>query len=99
MLKQILTRPRRLDVPHDDTAEWEEPAMPAEFHIRDEASLNWYVRKFVENREYGGHCDEWREREKARVRRTEEFLIFRYGTEAIDCARKLIAAQGGHANP
>jgi phage host-nuclease inhibitor protein Gam len=80
---------------NDDVAQEEGPAVPEQFYIHDDVTANWLVRKIVEARAYVKHCDEWCAREQARARREEEFLLFRFGQQLLDHARKRISEQGG----
>jgi hypothetical protein len=66
-----------------------------QFQVRDDPSANWVVRRILEARAYARHCEEWCAREQARARRDEEFLLFRFGQQLIDHARKRISEQGG----
>lgn len=78
-----------------ESADLEEPVIPERFHIHDDATANWLVRKIVEARAYAKRCEDWCAREKARTQRDEEFLFFRFGQQLSDHAQKLIIEQGG----
>lgn len=73
----------------------ERPAIPEQFQVHDDASANWLVRKIVEARTYAKRCGEWCAREQARAQRDEEFLMFRFGQQLIEHARRKIIEQGG----
>jgi hypothetical protein len=79
----------------EDDSKDEVLAVSEQFQINDDASANWVVRKIVEARAYAKHCDEWCAREQARARRGEEFLLFRFGQQLLDHARKRIGEEGG----
>ncbi|HZK82445.1 MAG TPA: host-nuclease inhibitor Gam family protein [Humisphaera sp.] len=72
-----------------------DPPVPEGFHVHDEASANWVVRKITEARAYARNVAEFAAREKNRAQREEAFFMFRYGAELLDYARRKIAAQGG----
>jgi hypothetical protein len=61
---------------------------PATFHVTDEASANWAVRKIVEARAYQARIKDWAEKETRRVEREEDFLLKRFGDELERWARK-----------
>ena len=69
--------------------------IPEQFHVRDDQSANWVVRKIVECRAYSQRCTEWCEREQARAKHDEEFFLFRFGHELMAYARSKMAEQGG----
>ena len=71
------------------------PTVPTAFHIHNDTTANWLVRKIVEARAYAKRCEEWCAREKTRAQRDEEFLLFRFGQQLSDHAQKLIIEQGG----
>ena len=72
----------------------EDPEVPTEFHVCDDDSANWVVRKIVEARAYAKHCAEWCEREQSRAKNEEEFFLFRYGQQLLDFTRQKITAAG-----
>lgn len=72
-----------------------QPSIPEQFHIHDDTSANWLVRKIVEARAYAKRCADWCAREQARAQRDEEFLLFRFGQQLIDHARARILEQRG----
>jgi phage host-nuclease inhibitor protein Gam len=69
--------------------------LPDTFHVSDDASANWVVKKIVEARTYAERCQEWCRREQVRARREEEFFLFRFGAQLASFARKKLAEQGG----
>lgn len=82
--------------PENDVAAQEDGlAVPEQFHVHDDATANWVVRKILEARAYAKHCAEWCDREQARAQRDEEFLMFRFGQQLLEHARKRIGEQGG----
>ncbi|HSI34764.1 MAG: host-nuclease inhibitor Gam family protein [Phycisphaerae bacterium] len=60
---------------------------PHEFHVTDDASANWVVRRIVEARAYLARIKDWAERETRRVQREEEFFFRRFGEELEAWAR------------
>jgi hypothetical protein len=71
------------------------PEVPEGFHVTDDDSANWVVRKILECRAYAKRCTDWCEREQARAKREEEFFFFRYGQQLFNYARQKIAVAGG----
>jgi hypothetical protein len=87
-------------VPADDKElaledEWNEPSLPKEFHVRNEVTANWVVRKIVECRQYAERCQEWCRREQARAHQREAFFLFHFGVPLREFARKTLAEEGG----
>jgi Bacteriophage Mu Gam like protein len=72
-----------------------EPEMPEQFHVHDDDSANWVVRRIVECRAYAKRCAEWCDREQTRAKREEDFFMFRFGPQLLEFARQKIAAAGG----
>lgn len=67
------------------------------FHVRDEGSANWVVRKIAECRSYRDHVARWAEAETLRAERQEAFLLRRFGDELEAWAREQIGKQHGRA--
>jgi hypothetical protein len=65
------------------------------FHIRDERSASWLVRKVVEERAYRQRVADWCAAETLRSERREQFLLNRFGTELADWTRQQLAKQYG----
>ncbi len=65
------------------------------FHIRDEGSANWTVRKILECRAYRERVARWAQAETLRADRQEAFLMHRFGTELEAWAREQIGKQHG----
>jgi hypothetical protein len=73
----------------------EDPSLPEQFQVHDDATANWVVRQILERRAYSQRCAKWCEREQRRAEHEEEFFLFRFGTQLRDLARAKIAAAGG----
>ncbi len=67
------------------------------FHVVDEATASWVVRKVVECRAYAAHVRDWAERELQRAERDERWLLRRFGTELDDWLRAELRRRGGRA--
>jgi hypothetical protein len=65
--------------------------VPGTFHVHDQATANWVVRKIAEARQYAERVEEWAEAELRRAKPEEEFLMFRFGTKLERWARAQIA--------
>ncbi len=65
------------------------------FHIRDEGSANWAVRKILECRAYRERVARWAQTETIRAERQEAFLMHRFGSELEAWAREQIGKQHG----
>jgi len=65
------------------------------FHVHDDSSANWVIRKIQEARAYSCRVAEWSEKEQVRAKREEDFFLFRYGQQLMDYARKKIDELGG----
>jgi hypothetical protein len=65
------------------------------FHIRDEGSANWVLRKIVECRAYRERVARWAQEETLRAERQEAFLMHRFGNELEAWAREQIYKQHG----
>ncbi len=74
--------------------DWQPPEVPEKFTARDDASVNWVVRKICESRSYAQRCTEWNDREQRRAKRDEEFFLFRFGPQLVDYARRKMTEQG-----
>ncbi len=64
------------------------------FHVVDEQSANWVVRKITESRRYGDRVRAWAAAEIRRSEREEAFLMRRFGRELEDWCRHQLAAHG-----
>jgi hypothetical protein len=67
------------------------------FHVRDEGSANWVVRKIAECRSYRAHVARWGQAETLRAERQEIFLMRRFAGELEAWAREQIGKQHGRA--
>ena len=67
------------------------------FHVRDEGSANWVVRKIAECRSYRDHVARWAQAETLRAERQEIFLMRRFAGELEAWAREQIGKQHGRA--
>lgn len=72
-------------------------AMDDAFHIRDEGSANWAVRKILECRAYRERVARWAQAETLRAERQETFFMHRFGGELEAWAREQIGKQHGRA--
>lgn len=64
------------------------------FHVVDEQSANWVIRKITESRRYGDRVRAWAAAEIRRSEREEAFLMRRFGRELEDWCRHQLAARG-----
>jgi len=69
-----------------------ELTVPEAFHVHDETSANWVVRKIVEARAYADRVQQWAAKEIRRAKREEDFFILRFGGQLEDWARQQIEA-------
>jgi phage host-nuclease inhibitor protein Gam len=69
--------------------------VPAQFVVDSDEAANWVTRKITEARAYARRCEEWCEREKVRAKRTEDFFLWRFGSQLVQWAGARIAEQGG----
>jgi hypothetical protein len=65
------------------------------FHVRDEGSANWVVRKIAECRSYRERVARWAQAETLRAERKEASLTHRFGAELEAWARAEIGKQHG----
>lgn len=65
------------------------------FHVRDEQSASWVVRKIIEERAHRQRVVAWSEAETRRSERREQFLMHRFGAELAEWARQQLAKQFG----
>lgn len=74
-----------------------EPTAEADqaFHVQDERTASWVVRKIVEERAHRQRVAEWAAAETRRSERREDFLHRRYGGELADWARRQLATRHG----
>jgi len=75
--------------------EWSAPPTEEAFHVHDDTSANWVIRKITEARAYAQRCEAWAERERRRAQRDEAFFLFRYGPQLRDYLRQKLTEQGG----
>jgi Bacteriophage Mu Gam like protein len=66
------------------------------FHVRDEKSASWVVRKIVEERAHRQHVNDWHEAETRRSERREQFLLQRFGGELAEWTRSQLEQQYGN---
>ena len=64
-----------------DLAEFVEAAVPEGFHITDEKSANWLLRKINEQRKRAADAEAWAASEAESAARVEKNLIQRFGDE------------------
>lgn len=64
------------------------------FHVVDEQSANWVIRKITESRRYGDRVRAWAAAEIRRSEREEAFLMRRFGRELEDWCRHQLAERG-----
>jgi len=65
------------------------------FHIRDEGSANWLLRRITECRAYRERVARWAQAETLRADRQEAFLLHRFRGELEAWAREQIGKQLG----
>src|SRR5437763_5583553 len=65
------------------------------FHVCDDRSAAWVVRKIVEERAHRQRVADWCESETRRSERREQFLLHRFGAELADWTRQQLQAQYG----
>lgn len=65
------------------------------FHVRDEASASWVVRKVNEERAHRARVEKWYEAEMRRSQRREAFLLHRFGAELMDWTQQQLTRQFG----
>src|SRR3954471_20856264 len=65
------------------------------FHVRDERTAAWVVRKILEERAHRERVAKWHEAETLRSQRREQFLMYRFGAELAEWARQQLAQQFG----
>ncbi len=87
----MMEKPRDSKMPES----LEAPAVPEDFHVQDEASANWVMRKIQEARAYAARVEEWAEAEKRRAQREEDFFMLRFGDELQRFAERTIAGLKG----
>ncbi len=78
-----------------ETAEAGNIDVDESFHVRDEGSANWVLRKIIEARAYREHVAKWAAAETVRAERQEAFLLHRFGSELESWAREQIGKQHG----
>ncbi|HEV2294697.1 MAG TPA: host-nuclease inhibitor Gam family protein [Tepidisphaeraceae bacterium] len=67
------------------------------FHVRDEDSANWVLRKVTECRAYRERVARWAQAETLRAERQEALLMRRFGGELEAWTREQIGKQHGRA--
>src|ERR1044072_2488937 len=65
------------------------------FHVRDESSANWVLRKIIAQREYRARCGASFEAQTRRSARREQFLMHRFGAELADWTKRQLANKYG----
>jgi hypothetical protein len=65
------------------------------FHVRDEQSANWVLRKIVEERAYRHRVQQWCDAETRRSERREQFLMLRFGAELAEWTKRQLAGKFG----
>ena len=73
----------------------ETPEVPEGFSVRDAATAAWVVRKVVEARAYASRVREWAAGELRRAQREEGFIVYRYGQQLEQWARRQLEEEGG----
>ena len=71
------------------------PGGAGQFHVHDEPTANWVVRKVVEARQYAERVKEWAEQECRRAQRDEERLMFMFGRELELWTKDRLSATNG----
>lgn len=66
-----------------------------EFHVRDERSANWVLRKIAECRSYRERVARWAQGETLRADRQEAFLMHRFCSELEAWTRQQLGKQHG----
>jgi hypothetical protein len=66
------------------------------FHVRDEASASWVVRKVNEERAHRVRVQQWCDAELRRSDARERFLMFRFERELEDWTRQQLARMHGN---
>lgn len=72
-----------------------EPDPDEPFHVHDEFTANWVVRKVVEARRYRERVKVWADQEIGRSKKDEERLLYLYGRQLEAWAISAIARSGG----
>src|SRR5438067_492799 len=65
------------------------------FHVRDEPSASWVVRKVNEERAHRLRVQQWCDEELRRSDARERFLLFRFERELEEWTRQQLAKQHG----
>jgi hypothetical protein len=65
------------------------------FHVRDDQSASWVVRKISEERAYRQRVAVWCDAETRRSEGREAFLLHRFGAELTEWTRQQLAKQFG----
>lgn len=73
----------------------EDLTLPSSFAVNSDESANWVIRRIVEARGYSERCAEWCRREQARARHTEQFFLWRFGSQLTAWAQRRIDENGG----
>lgn len=79
----------------DDGPDIAPMAIDEAFHVRDQQSANWVLKKIIAEREYRARCAVWFEAETRRSERREQFLMHRFGMELEEWTRQQIASKYG----
>jgi hypothetical protein len=70
-------------------------AVDEEFHVRDQESANWVLKKIIAEREYRARCVAWFKAETRRSERREQFLVRRFEVELKEWTRQQITSKYG----
>jgi hypothetical protein len=65
------------------------------FHVRDEPSANWVVRKIIEERAYRQRVQQWFDAETRRSQGREQFLMLRFGSELEQWTKQQLQKRSG----
>jgi phage host-nuclease inhibitor protein Gam len=69
--------------------------VPEAFHVHDAATANWVVRKITESRQYAQRVKEWAATEVRRAEHEEQFMLFRFGPQLEQWARRELEVKHG----
>lgn len=68
--------------------------VPEGFHVHNESTANWVVRKIVEARQYRERVEAWAAAETRRAEAQERFFMERYGGQLEAWCRQRLEAEG-----
>lgn len=82
-----------------DDADIEQEIVPQDiddrFHVRDEKTASWLIRKICEERTHRQRVLDWYETETRRSNQREQFLLQRFGGELSEWTRQELGRQLG----